>query len=134
MRIEQPRSRHKSDISGDCGTKPSVREAKDKKRAVLTRPLVSNASQSPVPVGRRPIERHFHSPTANVSKLHATYASFWSGSVSNEFAFEDVGAKGAKAIIHHGGYHISSLDAHAVFTGPNRRSMCTHQRLSRGCS
>lgn len=31
---------------------------------------VSNANQSPVPVGKSPICRHFQSPNANVSILH----------------------------------------------------------------
>lgn len=60
-------------------------------------PLVSNASQSPVPVGKSPIDRHFHSPSASVSRLHTRYAIFWRGSVPNDLGDEDAGAKGAKA-------------------------------------
>jgi len=35
-------------------------------------PRVSNASQSPVPDGKRPIERHFQRPTARVRRLQRT--------------------------------------------------------------
>lgn len=35
-----------------------------------TNPRVSNASQSPVPVGSNPIDRHFQRPTASVRRLH----------------------------------------------------------------
>lgn len=35
-----------------------------------TNPRVSNASQSPVPVGSNPIDRHFQRPTARVRRLH----------------------------------------------------------------
>ena len=63
----------------------------------LTWPLVSNASQSAVPVGRRPIDRHFHNPTDSVSTLHATYTNFCNGSVLSDVAPDDVGANGANA-------------------------------------
>ena len=65
---------------------------------LLTIPRVSNASQSPVPVGRRPIERHFQSPTASVKRLHAIYAIFCSGRTVNELALAGVGANGVNAI------------------------------------
>ena len=66
-----------------------------KRRRDHTWPLVSNASQSAVPVGSRPIDRHFHSPTDSVSILHATYTNFCKPSVFNAVALDDVGASGA---------------------------------------
>lgn len=70
-----------------------------KNEQVRTRPLVSNANQSPVPVGSKPIDRHFHSPTPSVNKLHAMKTSFCSVRVPNDLGFCDVdGAKDAKAV------------------------------------
>ena len=47
-----------------------------------------------MPVGRRPIDRHFHSPTNSVSILHATYTTFCKPSVFNVVALDDVGTNG----------------------------------------
>jgi hypothetical protein len=66
----------------------------------LTRPRLSNANQSPVPVGNKPILRHFHNPTARVNKLHKRYTNFCSGRVVMDFAEEVVGANGANAVAH----------------------------------
>ena len=66
-------------------------------RLLRTWPLVSNASQSPVPVGSSPIDRHFHSPSARVRRLHTKYAIFCSGRVDRDFGDDDAGAKGANA-------------------------------------
>jgi hypothetical protein len=63
----------------------------------LTKPLVSKASQSPVPVGSSPIDRHFQSPTPNVNRLQAKYRSFAIGSVVMDFDFACTGANGANA-------------------------------------
>lgn len=43
---------------------------------IRTRFRVSNANQSPVPIGSKPIERHFQRPTPNVNKLHRIYTIF----------------------------------------------------------
>lgn len=74
---------------------------------LLTGPLVSNANQSPVPVGNNPIDRHFHRPSANVSRLQIKYTIFCRGSVvkalgsTGEAFFSAVGAKGANASVFH---------------------------------
>ena len=52
---------------------------------MLTKPRVSNANQSPVPIGNNPIDRHFHSPIANVKRLQSKYTIFCSGSVVSAF-------------------------------------------------
>ena len=63
----------------------------------LTDPRVSNANQSPVPVGNKPIERHFHKPSASVKRLQRKYTIFCSGNVESAFASTPFGANGAKA-------------------------------------
>ena len=62
-----------------------------------TCPLVSNANQSPVPVGSRPIDRHFQRPSASVRRLHRRYAIFCRGRVVKDFGGAEAGAKGANA-------------------------------------
>lgn len=69
-----------------------------------TGPLVSNANQSPVPVGNNPILLHFQRPNANVNRLQIKYTIFCSGSVVRALAsdgggglFDLDGAKGANA-------------------------------------
>ena len=52
-----------------------------------TTPLVSNSSQSPVPVGSRPIDRHFHRPTPRVRILQSRKTIFCNGSVNIDFGF-----------------------------------------------
>lgn len=65
--------------------------------------LVSNANQSPVPVGKSPIDRHFHSPNASVSTLQRKYTNFCRASVVRAlgsgacFLPAGTGANGAKA-------------------------------------
>jgi len=49
-------------------------------------------------VGKSPIDRHFHSPTAKVNILHAKYASFWRGRVVIDLGFDVDGENGAKAV------------------------------------
>jgi len=83
-------------------------------------PRVSNASQSPVPVGRSPIERHFHNPTPNVSTLHKKYKTFCRGSVVIDLGLEAVeGANCAKASL-----------IPAIFLNGERRSMNTIPMLN----
>jgi len=60
-------------------------------------PRLSNANQSPVPVGNNPMLRHFHNPTASVNRLHSRYTTFCSGRVMIDFAEAVVGANGANA-------------------------------------
>jgi hypothetical protein len=48
----------------------------ERRRKARTSPLVSKASQSAVPIGRRPIDWHFHSPTPSVRILHNTKTIF----------------------------------------------------------
>lgn len=62
-----------------------------------TMPRVSNASQSPVPVGIRPIERHLYIPRAIVKILHPKKASFCRVSVEKEVGSEFLGAKDVNA-------------------------------------
>jgi len=51
-----------------------------------------------VPVGNKPIDRHFHNPTPNVSKLQAIYMSLGPANVARDFeSVEAVGANGEKA-------------------------------------
>lgn len=50
-----------------------------------TTPLVSNSSQSPVPVGSKPIDRHFHKPTPRVRILQSRKTNFCNGSVNIDF-------------------------------------------------
>ena len=52
-----------------------------------TTPLVSNSSQSPVPVGSKPIDRHFHKPTARVRILQSRKTNFCNGRVNIDFGF-----------------------------------------------
>ena len=66
-------------------------------RSTLTIPRLSNANQSPVPVGKIPMLRHFHNPTASVNRLHKIYTTFCSGRVIREWADAVVGANGANA-------------------------------------
>lgn len=75
---------------------------------------LSNASQSPVPVGIRPIERHFQRPTASVNRLHAMYAIFWRGRTLSDLTLAGVGANGANAAF-----------IPAIFLKGDRRSMNT---------
>ena len=65
----------------------------------LTIPRLSNASQSPVPVGNSPMLRHFHSPTPSVNRLHNKYTTFCNGRVVMDFAEAAVGANGANAVV-----------------------------------
>jgi len=60
---------------------------------------VSNASQSPVPIGNKPIELHLYSPNASVSMLARIYTIFWRKRVLNDLEEEDDGAKGANAVL-----------------------------------
>lgn len=60
---------------------------------------VSNANQSPVPIGNRPIELHLYNPKASVSMLARIYTIFWRNSVLNDLEEEDDdGANGANAV------------------------------------
>lgn len=68
-------------------------------RAFLrTGPRVSNANQSPVPIGKRPIELHLYSPNASVSILARIYTIFWRKRVLNDLEEADDGANGANAV------------------------------------
>jgi len=60
---------------------------------------LSNANQSPVPVGNNPMLRHFHNPTASVNRLHKVYTNFCNGRVVIDFADAVVGANGANAVL-----------------------------------
>jgi len=71
-----------------------------------TGPRVSNATQSPVPIGNRPIELHLYSPNASVSILARMYTIFWAKRVLNDLDEEDDGANGANAVF----LHIGSVD------------------------
>jgi hypothetical protein len=68
---------------------------------VLTSPLASNANQSPVPVGRSPMDLHFQSPTHSVRRLHATYTNFCNKSVESAVGSDLEGANWAKAGLKH---------------------------------
>ena len=63
-----------------------------------TGPRVSNANQSPVPIGNSPIELHLYSPNASVSMLARTYTIFWTKRVLNDLEEDDDGANGANAV------------------------------------
>ena len=71
---------------------------------------VSKASQSPVPIGNRPIELHLYSPNASVSILARMYTIFWVKRVLNDLEEEDDGANGANAV-----YYIRLVDCEDVF-------------------
>jgi hypothetical protein len=62
-----------------------------------TRSRLSKASQSPVPVGSKPMDLHFHRPTPSVKRLHRKYSSFCASRVENAAESDLAGAKGLKA-------------------------------------
>ena len=68
-------------------------------RLKRTSPLVSNASQSAVPVGRRPILLHFHSPRARMRPLQTIYVNFCGRSVRRSGELVSSAANGAKAVV-----------------------------------
>ena len=58
---------------------------------------VSNASQSPVPIGNSPIELHLYSPNSSVGILARTYMTFWTKRVLNN-SEEDGGVNDVNAV------------------------------------
>ena len=79
--------------------------------------LVSNASQSAVPVGNSPIDRHFHNPNPRVKRLHNRYTTFCRASVVRAlgcgacFLPAGTGANGAKARESYAEEYLSTGDA-----------------------
>lgn len=77
-------------------------EAAKEQRNSRTGPLVSKASQSPVPVGKRPICRHFHTPIPNPTRWKNKNAPFWRNNVVTALGSFPSGAYCAKALFANG--------------------------------